>query len=34
MERARAAGLRDPELMEKVRKLVAERSAPGAAPWP
>jgi protein tyrosine phosphatase (PTP) superfamily phosphohydrolase (DUF442 family) len=34
LERARAAGLRDPELTQKVRKLVAERSAPGAAPRP
>ncbi len=34
MERARVAGLRDPELAQKVRKLVAERSTPGATPRP
>jgi protein tyrosine phosphatase (PTP) superfamily phosphohydrolase (DUF442 family) len=28
LEKAKAAGLRDPELTEKVRKLVAERSSP------
>jgi protein tyrosine phosphatase (PTP) superfamily phosphohydrolase (DUF442 family) len=30
LEQARAAGLREPELVEKVKKLVAEREGPGA----